>query len=120
MLVTRRHWKWLPLATLVLVSCNLARALPTPTPPSLPPPTSLPPIDDSQPALTQEVVNPDCPATPPGWIPYTVESGDSMGLLAEQTSSTIEELVAGNCLDNPDQIFVGQVLYLPRQPLIAP
>jgi LysM repeat protein len=53
-------------------------------------------------------------------MPYTVEPGDSMGLLAEQTSSTIQELVAGNCLNNADQIFVGQVLYLPRQPVISP
>ena len=31
-----------------------------------------------------------------------------------------KELAAGNCLDNPDQLFVGQVIYLPRQPVIAP
>jgi hypothetical protein len=43
-----------------------------------------------------------------------------MGLLADQTASTIEELVIGNCLDNPDQIFVGQVIYLPRQPVVSP
>jgi hypothetical protein len=82
--------------------------------------TPFPPIDDGQPLVTEEPVNPDCSATPPGWIPYTVEPGDSMGLLAEQTSSTIQELTLGNCLDNPDQLFVGQVIYLPRQPVIAP
>jgi len=101
----------------VLLGCNVTRAVPTP----LPTLTPLPPVD--QPpvvVVTQEVVNPNCPATPPGWIPYTVEPGDSMGLLADQTDSTIEELVAGNCLDNPDQIFVGQELYLPRQPVVSP
>jgi hypothetical protein len=73
-----------------------------------------------QPAITEEAPNPNCAATPSGWISYTVEPGDSMGLLADQTSSTIQELVTGNCLDNADQIFVGQVLYVPRQPVIGP
>jgi hypothetical protein len=114
----RGRWKWLIFLT--LLACNLTRALPTPTPPPTLPPTPPPLEDEFQPSLTEESVNPDCPATPPGWIPYTVEPRDSMGLLAEQTSSTIQELVAGNCLDNADQIFVGQVLYLPRQPVISP
>ena len=51
---------------------------------------------------------------------YTVEPGDSLGLLAQQTSSSISEIVAGNCLENPDQIEVGQVLYLPAQPVVVP
>ncbi len=116
MVLARGRWKWLVLLT--LLACNLTRALPTPTPPPTLPPTPPPLLDE--PAVNEEPVNPDCAATPAGWIPYTVEPGDSMGLLAEQTSSTIQELVAGNCLDNPDQIFVGQVLYVPRQPVTSP
>ena len=112
------RWKWVFLLT--LIACNVTRALSTPTPPPTLPPTPLPLPGDLQPAITQEPPNPNCSATPPGWIPYTVEPGDSMGLLADQTSSTIQELVAGNCMDNADQIFVGQVLYLPRQPVITP
>jgi hypothetical protein len=118
MLSARGCWKWLALLT--LMACNLTRALPTPTPPPTLPPTPLPLGDELQPALTEEPVNPDCPATPTGWILYTVEAGDSMGLLADQTASTVQELVTANCLDNPDQIFVGQVIYLPRQPVISP
>ncbi len=120
MISVRGCWKWL--ALLALIACNVTRALPTPTvAPVIITPTPFLPADElQQPAVTQEPANPNCPATPPGWIPYTVEPGDSMGLLAEQTDSTIQELVAGNCLDNPDQIFVGQVIYLPRQPVISP
>ncbi len=103
----------------VLLGCNVTRTLPTPTPAPPPAFTPLPPVDQ-QPLTTQEAINPNCPATPPGWIPYTVVPGDSMGLLAEQTDSTIEELVAGNCLDNPDQIYVGQQIFLPHQPVISP
>ncbi len=120
MLIVRRQWRWLVLATLVLISCNLARGASTPTPPPFVPPPTLEPVDALQPVTTQEAANPDCVATPLGWVPYTVEPGDSMGLLAEQTSSTVQELVVGNCLDNADQIFVGQVLYVPRQPVITP
>ena len=117
---SKRHcWKWLIVFT--VMACNLTRGAPTPTVlPVIITPTPLPPIEGGQPPVIEEPVNPDCPATPAGWIPYTVEPGDSMGLLAEQTASTIQELAAGNCLDNPDQLFVGQVIYLPRQPVIAP
>lgn len=63
-----------------------------------------------------EGINPACPP-PPGWTPYTVQSGDSLGLLAVQTNSSIAELVTANCLADPDQIFSGQVLFLPRLPV---
>lgn len=120
MLVAKRQWQWFVLATLILISCNLARGASTPTPPFPEALSTLEPLDELPPAVTQEAANPNCAATPLGWVPYTVEAGDSMGLLAEQTSSTVQDLVAGNCLDNADQIFVGQVLYLPRQPAIVP
>ena len=109
----------------VLAGCNLSMRQPTPaTAPNAPLITTLPP-DGNLPLLPTSIVpvtpvNPDCPATPLGWITYTVEPGDSLGLLAEQTSSTIDELVAGNCLSNPDELFVGQVIYLPRQPVVSP
>jgi hypothetical protein len=116
MTLLKRHWKLLLLAS--LIGCNLTTATPTVAP--------LPPTQPPLPVLTEAVapplepVNPNCAVTPAGWVEYTVEPGDSMGLLADQTASTIEELVIGNCLDNPDQIFVGQVIYLPRQPVVSP
>lgn len=113
------------LLLLLLAACNLSMRQPTPTAaPNAPLITTLPPESNFQPPAEPvspgTSVNPDCPATPLGWIAYTVEPGDSLGLLAEQTSSTIDELVRGNCLANPDEIFVGQVIYVPRQPVISP
>jgi hypothetical protein len=104
----------------VLMGCNLtARQPTTPTPPPTAPLiTTLPPA--SNPPVNAEPINPDCPTTPFDWITYTIEPGDSLSLLAEQTTSTIDELVAGNCLSNADEIYVGQVVYLPRQPVITP
>jgi hypothetical protein len=108
----------LVVVSLLLASCNLRMQQPTPTTaPNAPLITTLPPDTNVPPAVQ---INPDCPATPPDWITYTVETGDSLGLLADQTSSTIDELVQGNCLANPDELFVGQVIYLPRQPVISP
>jgi hypothetical protein len=111
---------------LALAGCNLRLGQPTPTGSANSPLiTTLPPggvIDPptAAPIIQGTPINPDCPATPSTWISYTVETGDSLGLLAEQTSSSVDELVAGNCMANPDSLFVGQVIYLPRQPVISP
>ncbi|MCC6801589.1 MAG: LysM peptidoglycan-binding domain-containing protein [Anaerolineae bacterium] len=66
---------------------------------------------------TQPPSNTTCPSTPPNWIPYTVEAGDSIGALATATSTTIQDIVNANCLTDPDTLFTGQVIYLPRSPV---
>lgn len=111
---------------LLLAACNLSRR--TPTPRAQPTatfvaPLTLPTQDPANPLGATAVpaaVNPNCAATPPTWVQYTVEAGDSLGLLAQQTNSNINDLVAGNCLDNPDQIEINQVIYLPTTPVVAP
>lgn len=56
--------------------------------------------------------------TPPvGWVQYTIQAGDFLGDLAEQTGASVAQLVTANCLENADAIFSGQVIYLPREPL---
>lgn len=115
----------LTLAVLV-AGCNLSRR--TPTPRVQPTATFVAPLtaptqDPANPLDATAVpaaINPNCPTTPPTWVQYTVEPGDSLGLLAQQTDSFVSDLVEGNCLDNPDQIEVGQVIYLPTTPVITP
>lgn len=51
------------------------------------------------------------------WISYSVVSGDTLGSLARRTNSTISQLAAANCLDDPDRLRTGQRLYLPRVPV---
>jgi LysM repeat protein len=114
------------LLVLVLSACNLSRRTPTP----LPQPTATfaaplvaptqDPLNPLAATALPAVVNPNCAQTPPTWVVYTVEPGDSLGLLAEQTGTGMSDIIAGNCLDNPDQIEVGQVLYLPTTPVVAP
>ncbi len=112
---------------LLVAGCNLSRRQPsTPVPPAtatFTAPLTLPTQDPANPfaaTAIPAVSNPNCPTTPPTWVQYTIEPGDSLGLLAEQTSSTIADLVAGNCMDNPDQIEVDQVIYLPTTPVVTP
>lgn len=54
------------------------------------------------------------------WPTYTVVSGDTLGKIAERTSSDVATLTAGNCLQNANQISAGQALYVPRAPVVIP
>jgi LysM repeat protein len=56
---------------------------------------------------------------PNGWMRYIVQSGDTLGVLASRTGTTLTTLINANCLANPNLLSVGQGLYLPRAP-IAP
>jgi hypothetical protein len=110
------------MAALTLVACNLTRAVPTPT--YIPPTATFVPSLNLPSGLTPVVgtaipPNPNCATTPQGWIPYVVEQGDSLGLLAEQTDSTIADIQNGNCMSNADSLLVDTTIYLPRQPVIG-
>lgn len=49
------------------------------------------------------------------WPVYRVQQGDTLFNLAQATGSTEGELRLANCLPN-DQIYPGQLLYVPRLP----
>lgn len=118
------------LLTVAVVACNLTTAPATPTPPRFPTEQPLliasitplpgavftPPAPDGSGIIAPD---PNCPI-PVNWVAYTVETGDSMGLLAQQTSSSVQEIANGNCIADPDSLYVGQVLYLPRAPVVGP
>ncbi len=50
------------------------------------------------------------------WSVYTVQPGDTLTSIAERSGTTIEDLVAGNCLDDANLIDRGQELRVPRLP----
>jgi hypothetical protein len=108
----------LALAALLLSACNLVAATPSPVPsptlPATPTFAGIPSITPL-PGLGQTATPAAC-AIPQGWQAYTVRVGDSLTTIAERSGSTVPALVQGNCLPNADQIFVGQVLYLPFLP----
>lgn len=52
------------------------------------------------------------------WPIYIVQSGDTLGQIAQRTGSTINALVSANCLANANVLSVGQSLRVPRQPTL--
>ena len=104
----------------VVAGCNLTTRAPLPTPPptAVPLATALPTIPPLAPGLDTgaRLNDSTCLLTPANWVPYTVQPGDSLGALSLAVDTPLSELVANNCLDNADTLFVEQVIYLPRQP----
>lgn len=45
---------------------------------------------------------------------YVVKAGDTLSDIAMRANTTVQNLVAINCLANADQIFSGQTLYVPQ------
>jgi LysM repeat protein len=58
------------------------------------------------------------PTLPTNWIRYQVQSGDTLSALAVATGTTVQVLIEVNCIRNPSLLILGQVLFLPREPLI--
>ena len=56
---------------------------------------------------------------PAGWLPYTVEVGDTLALLATAARSSVYLLMQGNCLTSSD-IQPGDVIYLPAVAFATP
>ncbi len=50
------------------------------------------------------------------WPVYTVKAGDTLFSIATSVGSTAAELTLANCLSNPNVIYTGTQLYVPRLP----
>ena len=49
--------------------------------------------------------------------PYRVQAGDSLGQIANKFDISVADLLAVNNLEDPDQLFVGQIILIPLGPL---
>jgi hypothetical protein len=112
----------LALLAMTTLACNLSRARPTDTPAptvaasATPDPNLIPSVTPIGAATATPLPGtPAVCAIPGGWFPYIVQAGDTLTDLAARSNSTVQELVARNCLASPDAIFVGQTLYVPVQ-----
>ncbi len=108
-------------------------ALATPITPSIEQPTPDSSVPVIQPTLDPNApiatVDPNAPTIDPATIPtavatsippvanpsvYTVQSGDTMGLIAQQFGFTLQELLAANPqITAPDSIQIGDVINIP-------
>ena len=52
---------------------------------------------------------------PNGWVPYSIQSGETLAIIAQAYNLTVDQLAAANCLVNPDVIYEGQILAVPPQ-----
>ncbi len=121
----RRTWAvMLALALLVAgpLACNLSRSQPTATPvpstatfgPATLDPNIIPSLTPlGAPTATPLPGTATVCAVPTDWFVYIVQPGDTLTDIASRTGSTVQELMARNCLPNADAIFVGQSLYVP-------
>ena len=50
-------------------------------------------------------------------ITYYVQSGDTLGTIAAAYEIRMADILAVNDIDDPDQLFVGQKIYIPTGPL---
>lgn len=48
-----------------------------------------------------------------GVVPYVVQPGDTVFIIAQKFRTSVAAITGANCLPNPDLINVGQVLYIP-------
>lgn len=52
---------------------------------------------------------------PNGWVPYTIQNGDTIGTIATAYGIDVNQFIAANCLVNPDLVYVGQIIYVPAR-----
>jgi hypothetical protein len=92
-----------------------------PITPSVPLPTVTPTSVPAQPLIPDEsdARAASCAAFGlPNFFPYVVQTGDTLrGLIGGYDGLSITQLAALNCLDDPDALPVGAVIWLPVDPL---
>lgn len=93
---------------------------PGPSPTLTDTPTLAPsPVQSPTPTLTPVSTGAAC-TPPPGWMPITVQTGDTLESLALIYSATASALAQANCLSE-DTLTPGSVLYAPAPaPTVAP
>ncbi|HUF05753.1 MAG TPA: LysM domain-containing protein [Candidatus Binatia bacterium] len=92
-----------------------AAPTPRPTPTPTPAPTAVPtPVPTPVPATPVPATPVPTPVpTPAPQQTYTVQEGDTLAAIAQTFGTTTEALQAANGIEDPNQIFIGQVLVIP-------
>jgi LysM repeat protein len=68
--------------------------------------------------LTQEAVAvPGSCIKPTGWTTYVVRQGDTLLKIARAVGSSLFELQTANCLQDINNIFAGNIIFVPRTPV---
>jgi LysM repeat protein len=94
-----------------------ATASPMPSPTASPPPTATAsPSPVATPAPTVTPAPTPAPTAVPTPVPprtYTVARGDTLGSIAQRFGTSPTAIQEANGIEDPDEIFIGQVLVIP-------
>ena len=114
---------------LFALACNLSRTPPTPTAGPVQPtqavtsisPTlfaSITPLGFSGGTNATALPLGGTPCAVPGnWVQYTIQADDTLGDLAQATGVAVQDIVNANCLSDPNTVYTGEVIYLPKSPV---
>lgn len=102
-----------------LVSPSNLYLPPLPTATSTPTPVVIPGVTE-QPTSTppRPTVRPCGP--PPSWVPYTLQSGDTLSSLSRIFGISVGELQFANCISDPNDIKAGETIKVPFIPVRSP
>lgn len=125
----------IPIALLLAATLSACGAFPAPPdaasleqtraviPTVLPLPTATDEVTLVVPTISRDTPAPTVAAEPtivvgeceiPGGLEsYVVQRGDRLARIADDFSVAIDALATLNCIENPNNIFVGQTLYIP-------
>lgn len=57
---------------------------------------------------------------PENWIAYVIQRGDTLFALSRRFQLTVPELATANCIEDPDNITAGQLLFVPPGSNVTP
>jgi len=57
---------------------------------------------------------------PENWIAYVIQRGDTLFYLSRRFGLTVPELASANCIEDPDNITAGQLLFVPPGSNVTP
>lgn len=86
---------------------------PIPAPNPTPTPAPAPKIVTSTPPTTAPTPAPTVTPKPNATV-YVVRAGDTLAVIAGRQGTTVDRLAQLNGISNPDRIYVGQILRLPK------
>lgn len=99
-------------------AASTTSAVPTPSPaPETPAPTATIAAATPTVAASPSPVATPLPTIAPTAVPtqrtYVVQEGDTLAAIAQAFATSVEAIQAANDIEDPDEIFVGQVLVIP-------
>ena len=78
------------------------------------------PVRDADPAITASATLAPSGTAQPEFESYQIQSGDTLSGIASRFGVSMDDILAVNELDDPDNLTVGEVLLIPLEPIPTP